>query len=812
MPRVATADWCTIGIMEKYICIHGHFYQPPRMNPWLESLETQDSAYPYDNWNSRITAECYAPNAVARLLGTTGTIVDIVNNYSRISFNFGPTLLSWLKANNPWVHEALVLADQASQKRLGKGNALAQVYNHIIMPLATQRDKLTQIRWGIKDFEKRFARKPEGMWLSETAVDTPTLTALADEGILFTILAPEQAEHVRPLGGDEWQDVTGGKVDPKSPYLVNLPNGKTITVFFYDGPTSRGIAFEKLLSNGDLLSSRLTKLFDPKGPQAQLAHIATDGESYGHHHQFGEMALAYSLKELDDDPEYRLTNYAAFLATHPPLHEVRIRENSSWSCAHGIGRWKEDCGCAIDPQKGWNQKWRKPLREALDYLKSRLDEFFEQKGGELFKDPWAARDDYVEVMGPKEPEAWSGFLKRHLAAEPEADTALQAAKLLESQRWGLFMFTSCGWFFDDLAGLEPVQNLRFAARAMELAGELGAGSWEEPFLRILEQGSSNEALFGTGRDIWEKRVVKRRVTPARVVAHAALSSLHQDHGLAGGIYAYDIESPYQEKWDQGNFKVSWGRAKVTHRPVGEEAQYCYAVLHAGELDFRARVAPCSDNHDLTALAREIKKPMGEEDAAGVENVFDRHLSGERFGLANLFLEGRRKLGRAALDRATEENLKQAKEMYRQSADVMIGLRQMDVPLPEIYLALAEAILTRDLIDQLKEPGERDLSDAMIRVAQQVLALELKLDSPVLKLALAKAVARCLTEYKPDKASEERLAWAGNLVILARTLEIPLNLWEAQNDFFKVLKDRGPTGLTPAMQRMGSLLDFELGVS
>lgn len=782
------------------------------MDPWLESLETQDSAYPYDNWNARITAECYAPNAVARLLGANNTIIDIVNNYSRISFNFGPTLLSWLKANAPWLHQALVLADQTSQKRLGKGNALAQVYNHIIMPLATQRDKLTQIRWGIKDFQGRFARKPEGMWLSETAVDTPTLIALAEEGILFTILAPEQAEEVRPLGQEKWLDVRGSKVDPKIPYLVNLPGGKTITVFFYDGPTSRGIAFEKLLTNGEALSSRLTKLFDPKGPQAQLAHIATDGESYGHHHQFGEMALAFALKELDENPEYRLTNYAAFLAAHPPCFEVRIKENSSWSCAHGVGRWQEDCGCAIDPQKGWNQKWRKPLREALDYLKSRLDEFFEQKGGEHFKDPWAAVDDYVEVMGPKEPQAWADFLKRHLAVEPGPEASVQAAKLLESQRWGLYMFTSCGWFFDDLAGLEPVQNLRFAARAMELAAELGAGSFEEPFLRILEQGRSNEALYGTGRDIWEKKVVKRRVTPARVVAHAALSCLHQNRGMAGEVYAYDLESPYQEKWDQGRLKVSWGRTKVTHRSLGEEKQYCYAVLHAGELDFRARVSPCLDNTDLTVLARDIKKPMGEEDATAVEKLFDHYLPGERFGLANLFLEGRRKLGSAALDRATEENLKQAREMYHKSADVMIGLRQMDVPLPDIYMALAEAILTRDLIDQLQEDGERDLSDAMIQAAQQVLALEIKLDSPGLKLALAGAVTRCITEYKTDKASEDRLSWAGNLVILARTLEIPLNLWEAQNAFFNILQTRGPSGLTPAMQRMGSLLDFELGVS
>ena len=238
--------------MEKYVCIHGHFYQPPRENPWLEYVEVQDSAAPYHDWNERITAECYGRNATARILNHEGRIEKIVNNYSRISFNFGPTLLSWMRDQIPWVHDAIVEADRQSRKRYsGHGSAIAQVYNHMILPLANPRDKLTQVIWGIRDFEFRFGRRPEGMWLSETAADIETLDAMAQSGIRFTILSPYQASKVRELGKRNWRDVNGGRVDPTVPYRVNLPGGRSIAVFFYDGPVSRAVYFERLLDSGE---------------------------------------------------------------------------------------------------------------------------------------------------------------------------------------------------------------------------------------------------------------------------------------------------------------------------------------------------------------------------------------------------------------------------------------------------------------------------------------------------------------------------------------------------------------------------------
>ncbi len=300
--------------MDRYICIHGHFYQPPRENPWLEAIELQDSAAPYHDWNERITAECYAPNSVSRIVDAENCIVKLVNNYAKISFNFGPTLLSWLEAKSSDVYAAILQADKESQKRFsGHGSAMAQIYNHVIMPLANSRDRATQIAWGIGDFEKRFKRAPEGMWLPETAVDLETLELLADHGIRFTVLAPHQAARMRPIGDPAWHDLNGISIDTTRAYLQRLPSGQSIALFFYHGPIARAVAFEGLLSHGDRFIERLTGAFSAESQRPQLVHIATDGESYGHHHRFGDMALAYVLDRIESGQLARLTNYGEVL-------------------------------------------------------------------------------------------------------------------------------------------------------------------------------------------------------------------------------------------------------------------------------------------------------------------------------------------------------------------------------------------------------------------------------------------------------------------------------------------------------------------
>jgi alpha-amylase/alpha-mannosidase (GH57 family) len=478
--------------MEKFICIHGHFYQPPRENPWLEYVELQDSAAPYHDWNERTTAECYAPNATARIMDGDGRIEAITNNYSKISFNFGPTLLAWMKDKVPEIHEAIVAADKLSRERYsGHGSALAQVYNHMILPLTNNRDRYTQVLWGIRDFEHRFGRPPEGMWLSETAADTPTLETLAELGIKFTVLSPSQASRTRQIGKRNSRDVSGGQIDPTRPYLVRLPSRRSIVVFFYDAPVSQAVAFENQLSSGERLADRLMSAFSDERSWDQLVHIATDGESYGHHHRHGEMALAYALQYLENNNLAWLTNYGEFLEKHPPTHEAQIHEKSSWSCVHGVGRWMADCGCNSGGHAGWKQGWRTPLRQSLDWLRDELAPLFEKKARELLRDPWRARNDYISVILDRSEAGREAFFAQHAGRELSKAEKVTVLKLMELQRHAMLMYTSCGWFFDEMSGLESVQVVQYASRALQLAQEIFQKDLEPGFLERFEGAKSN---------------------------------------------------------------------------------------------------------------------------------------------------------------------------------------------------------------------------------------------------------------------------------------------------------------------------------
>jgi alpha-amylase/alpha-mannosidase (GH57 family) len=441
----------------RFVCIHGHFYQPPRENPWLEAVETQDSAAPYHDWNERICAECYATNGAARIVNIKNKITRIVNNYARISFNFGPTLLSWLQENAHRTYRMILDGEKRSRKNFkGHSSAMAQGYNHIIMPLANLRDRMTQIRWGIADYQFHYGIPPEGMWLAETAADTQSLELLAAHGIKFTVLAPHQSKRIRSLknGDTEWSDTAHASVDTTRPYLIRFENGLSMAVFFYDGPRSRAIAFEGLLNSGENFAARLRDGFKDT-PDPQLAHVATDGESYGHHHKHGEMALAYTLRLLEEDKSVKLINYGSFLAQFPPEYECEIVDNTSWSCAHGIERWRSNCGCN-GGKPGWNQEWRAPLRKGLDELRDALIPLTEREGNKLFKDVWAARDAFISVVLDRSEETVEEFLREHRHHRLTAEERVRALELMEMQRHTQLMYTSCAWFFDDISGIETV--------------------------------------------------------------------------------------------------------------------------------------------------------------------------------------------------------------------------------------------------------------------------------------------------------------------------------------------------------------------
>lgn len=507
--------------MDKHLCIHGHFYQPPREDPWLRTVLPEGSAAPGLNWNERIFRESYAPLAWARLLGEDGRIQRIVNVYEYISFNFGPTLFSWMQHNVPETYERILDADRAARNRIGFGGALAQICHHVIMPLASDDDKKIEVAWAVQDFESRFGHLPDGMWLSETAVDTPTLEVLAEAGIAFTILAPRQARAIAPIGSSAWHDVNEGTIDITQPYRVELPSGKSISVFFYHGSLSQAVAFERLLRDGGTFWDRVKDECRPG-----LLSLATDGETYGHHFTFGEMALAFMLMKAEDEPDITLTNYAAYLASHPPRQQVRLHEPSSWSCVHGVERWKSDCGCHTGGHHGWNQRWREPLRKAQDAMRNRIHSHFQTASAGLFKDSGKALRAFGAVRFGGRPH--DEFAGEHLASGLSSENRDKAWDLLEMEQWSLASMASCSWFFDDLDRIEPLNAMTYATRALELARATGladdpAHDPEDMYLNILQEGVANGAPQLNGKELYLQRVLPRRESPESIISQALLT-------------------------------------------------------------------------------------------------------------------------------------------------------------------------------------------------------------------------------------------------------------------------------------------------
>ena len=586
--------------LPRYICIHGHFYQPPRENPWLETVELQESAAPWHDWNARISAECYSRNAASRILNEQGYICRIRNNYSRMSFNIGPTLLTWLEENDPLCYSAILEADKSGQKRFsGHGPAMAQVYNHIIMPLASRRDKETQVKWGIADFQKRFGRMPEGMWLAECAVDTETLEVLAENGITFTVLSPYQAKEVRVIGWGGWQDVTGGRVDSRCSYVCKLPSGRSINLFFYDGVLSQKIAFAGLLDDGGNFAKELMTA-NPAHGRPVLCNVATDGESYGHHHKHGDMALAYCIECLEHASGAQLTVYGEYLEFYPPESEVKIIENSAWSCAHGVERWCDDCSCG-DGTPGYHHKWRKPLRNAMNYLRDKLAEIYE--GNNLLTDSWEARNKYINVILDRSDENVDAFLKENTAYSLTPDERMRALMYLEMQRNALLMFTSCGWFFDEISRIEPVQIMRYAARAIELARMVFGVDLEPAYLRLLAEAPSNVPELQDGAKIYELRAKQGRVDRKQMAAYYGITTLLKDFKPEFSEGCWDMKGNVL-KLEMGEGKsFSAGKVHVNSNITEVAGDYLFAVKHDGGTMILCGICDAQDTNALVVTPK-----------------------------------------------------------------------------------------------------------------------------------------------------------------------------------------------------------------
>lgn len=541
-------------------------------NPWLEEVELQEGAYPYHDWNEKVSAECYEPNTASRILDSEKTIIDIVNNYSKISFNFGPTLLSWLERHEPEVYKAIIETDKESRKQFsGHGPAIAQAYSHIIMPLANSRDKITQTIWGIRDFERRFGRKPEGIWLPETAVDIETLDIMAEQGVKFIILAPHQARRVRKIGEEMWNDVTARNIDTKTPYVCKLPSGRSINVFFYNGSIANDVAFGNLLINGENFAKRLLNNFSQDQEQNQIVHIATDGETYGHHLRFGDMALAYCIYYMESNHLAKITIYGEYLEKSPPKYEVELSENTSWSCSHGVERWRSDCGCNMGAHPGWNQKWRAPLREAMDWLRDNLASLFEKEMTLYVHDPWQVRNDYIEVILDRSVKNVEHFFSEHTVKELTKEDKVKVLKLLEMQRNAMLMYSSDGWFFDEISGIETIQILQYAARAMQLAREVGGVDLEPNYVKILERAPSNIQEYKNGAEIYNRFVKPNVIDLPRVGAHYAVSSLFKEYPENTKIYCYTANSEIYDQEEEETKNSPWEGQVYVRISLGKKA-------------------------------------------------------------------------------------------------------------------------------------------------------------------------------------------------------------------------------------------------
>jgi alpha-amylase/alpha-mannosidase (GH57 family) len=764
----------------KYVCVHGHFYQPPRENPSLEYVEQQESAYPYHDWNERITAECYAPNAASRIMDDQNRIASIVNNYARISFNFGPTLLSWLQEQAPDVYRSILQADVESRERFsGHGSAMAQAYNHMIMPLANSRDKETQILWGLKDFEHRFHRAPEGMWLPETAVDLETLDLLAAHGIKFTVLAPRQASRVKKLASRSWKDISGEKIDPTRPYLIRLPSRRTMALFFYDGPISRAVAFERLLDNGLTFAERLMSGFSEERDWSQLVHIATDGESYGHHHHFGEMALSYALHYLESNGLAQLTNYGEFLEKNPPTHQVEIFEDSSWSCVHGIERWRSDCGCNSGGHSDWNQAWRSPLRSALDWLRDQLAPRYAERAAALLQDPWEARSDYIQVILDRSPENVNRFLQKHAVRNLTDAEQVEALKLLEMQRHLMLMYTSCGWFFDELSGLETVQVIHYAGRAVQLAAEIfGDANVEKLFLAELSKAKSNIPEHGDGALIYEKFVKPAIIDISRLAAHYAIRSVFEDPGETSRIYSYSAQRSEFARSEAGKMKLVTGMAQFTSLITRESAGFAFGVLHLGDHNVSGGVRQLSDHDEYGRINQQLHAAFARADAAEVIGLINQNFENNIYSLKSLFRDDQRKI----LDIILQSNIAEAENsvlrQYEQEAPLMRFLADLRVEQPKLFRILAEFALNSRLRAALQQ--ENVNTEKVQSLLQEASAMNVPLDTATLEFVVRKQAeekARVFWDNPKETTGLERLEAA---VDLARSLPFGVNLWQVQN--------------------------------
>ncbi len=798
----------------KYLIIHGHFYQPPRENPWTERIDRQPSAAPYHDWNERITKECYQPNTRSRRLDGDGRIAKMLNNYEWISFNFGPTLLSWIEEKHPDAYEKIIAADRLSAERLGHGNAIAQGYNHIIMPLANSRDKETQIRWGVHDFIRRFGREPAGIWLPETAANSDTLEILIGFGFDFIVLSPNQAKRVRPPAGKaEWRDVSDGSIQTGFPYRCFLSKGKKrrstdkyIDIFFYDAKLSVDVSFNHLLRNGDHFAQAIVDAY-PR-TRGDLVTIATDGEIYGHHEPFADMALAYLADTGAPSRGLEMTNFSAYLENHAPEWEVALKpgtdnEGTAWSCAHGVGRWKEACGCNTGGGPKKNQKWRGPLRNGLDALRDELSAAFASETAPLLDDPWRARNDYITVIENRGPESIERYVTEHAKRPLSPEERSRVLSLLESQRNALLMFTSCGWFFDDISGIETTQILEYAARAIELAGEKNGDALEKALLKELRKAKSNFPNLGRGSDIYRSALDEARFRTRSIVGQYAISRhlLRRDTGSKVFGHTFDQLDAFTRK--VGDSAIEARSVSVTSPITMDTSRYHYLLFLENNADFTCLVKRAETESEFLKLKgclAEAPRTMDQESLLKTTHSFfdERPVT-----LHDLLPDDREEILESLIARRIDTLVSRFDELYKENRDLLVMLGDTPSAPPYILLVLASTVLTNMLIYEVTR-WERSLVPVQLEGIQKVIDEASRYQIPIDMRCAAEAFSDFILEKTRLLERTMDAALVRSLITfreLCDTYGVTLEVHEIQNVIYSILQ----TKITPLLDN-GQLVE------
>jgi len=772
-----------------YVVIHGHFYQPPRENPWTMEIEKQPSAYPYHDWNERINEECFSANIDSRLLDGYGHIRNIIDNYEHINFDIGPTLFSWLEKHKPEVYKQIIEADKKSlQLNNGHGNAIAMAYNHPILTLCNDEDIDTQIRWGLAEFKHRFGRDSESIWLPETAVNMRVVEKLVEHKIKYIILSPTQADKVRYSNSDLWTDVSDNSIDISKPYYINTSKGQ-LAVFFYDGGISTAISFEHLLMSAENFKNRLLSLID-NTKSNQLISVATDGEVYGHHEPFGDMCLAALISNNQQNKDFIITNYGNYLELFPPKDEVMIKSGSNglgtaWSCAHGVGRWLENCGCKVGGDPSWNQEWRRPFREALDYLRDSIRPIFENELSKYVKDVWEARNDYIYYILERNNETLNTFLKKHSKKDLTDEEITILIRFMESQRFAMYMYTSCAWFFTEISGIETVQNMKYAKKSIEHIDEFLNKDIEQNFKKLLKVAKSNIYEFQNGEWIYENFALASKLSEEKIISQFLFYKIVVEQ-IENTIYFYKIEINEWKKIDKEESIIHCGIINVYNSIDFSNSKYIFYIIHTNNVKMQSYLRKYYDDE----LKSYIDKIVEKND---INHIIDRFKEWflDYTSLEGIEFEYREKILNAIFKKTLSKAFGNNSVEIDDILNITECYRNFGVEIPDITKVYIQNKFNSKILSEINL-FDKDIDNVDFQILERILKTSsymLNTVYPVIENAFNKALNTNIALMNSDKLDITIIKRLIKLVDFANNTKLSFKRKNAENKLFYLIKGK-----------------------